>query len=114
MEKWGAKLQNKLLFALKKHGSATAITFKFCVYILGRAVGNFHVICESLPGIVTSYVGNLLKPKVYNNLRLTAADFIKNIQDTDWTMIKRLSYYQRCASKTASVTGVLFFSFTPI
>ena len=33
VEKWGIKLQNKLLFVLKKHCSATAIKFKFCVYI---------------------------------------------------------------------------------
>ena len=45
--------------------------------ILGRAVGNFHVICESLPGIVTLYEDNLSKTKVCNNLRLIVVHFIK-------------------------------------
>ena len=54
--------------------------------ILGRWVANFHDIFESLPGIVTSYEGNLLKTKVRHNLRLTAADFLKNMQDIDWTI----------------------------
>ena len=45
--------------------------------ILGRIVGNFRVICESLPGILTSYEDNLLKTKVCNNLRLIAANVIK-------------------------------------
>ena len=71
--------------------------------ILGRAVGNFHVICESLPGTVTSYEENLLKRKC-NNLRLIAANFINNIQEIDWIMMKRLSDYQRCAGKTDPLT----------
>ena len=50
-------------------------------------MGNFHVIFELLPGIVTSYEDNLLKTKVCNNLRLVAANVIKNIQEVDWTMV---------------------------
>ena len=51
-------------------------------------MGNFHVIFESLPGIVTSYEGNLSKKKGCNNSRLITANFIKNIQGIDWTMVK--------------------------
>ena len=50
------------------------------VCILGSGAAFFHRICESLPGIVTSYGVNLLKPKVCNNLLLVAANFTKNIQ----------------------------------
>ena len=57
--------------------------------VLGKAVGNFYVICESLPGIVTLYEDNLVKTKLCNNLRLIAANFIINIQEIDWTMMKR-------------------------
>ena len=53
-------------------------------------MGNFHCIFESLPGIVTSYEDNLLKTKVCNNLRLTAENVIKNIQEIDWTLVKSL------------------------
>jgi len=53
-------------------------------------VGNFHVIFDSLPGIVTSYEDNLLKTKVCNNLRLIESNFIKNIQGIDWTMVNIL------------------------
>ena len=42
-------------------------------------MGNFHVISESLPGIVTSYEGILSKTKVYNNLRLGVVNVTKNI-----------------------------------
>ena len=54
-------------------------------------MGNFHVICESLPGIVTSYKDNLSKKKRRNNLRLIAANVIKNIHGIDWTMVKTCS-----------------------
>ena len=81
--------------------------------ILGRGAAFFHRICESLPGIVTSYGVNLLKPKVCNNLRLIAANFTKNIQDRDWTMVKNLWRLQRCASKNASVTGRKLFQVLP-
>ena len=54
-------------------------------------MGNLHVICESLPGIVTSYKGNLSKKKGCNNLRLIAANVIKDIQGIDWTMVKSCS-----------------------
>ena len=56
--------------------------------ILGTNVDNFHVIFESLPGIVTSYQDNLLITKVCNNLQLIAANFIK-IYTTD-----RLDYVE--------------------
>jgi len=55
-------------------------------------VGNFHVIFELLPGIVTSYEDNLLKPKVCNNLRLIAANLIKKRQEMGCTMVKSLRW----------------------
>ena len=51
--------------------------------ILGRDIGNFHVILESVPGIVASYEDNLLKTKVVNNLELIAQNLMKNIQEID-------------------------------
>jgi len=57
------------------------------VSVLGRFMGNSNIIFESLPGIVTSYQDNLLKPKVCNNLRLSAANFTNNIQVIDWAMM---------------------------
>ena len=60
---------------------------------------------------VMSYEGNLLKPKVGNNLRLIAPNLIKNIYGIDWIMMKRVCGYQECASKTAYVTGECFQMF---
>ena len=74
--------------------------------ILGRCVANFHDILESLPGIVTSYEVNLLKTKVRRNLRLIAANVMKNMQGIDWTMVISLWRLQRHSSKNAHVAGV--------
>ena len=57
------------------------------VCILGRGVASFHGICESLPGIVTSYECNMLNTKVCHNLRLNVANGNKNIREIDWTMV---------------------------
>jgi len=43
-------------------------------------VGNFHVICEPLPGIVTTYEDNLSKTKVRNNSRLLSLNFTQVTQ----------------------------------
>ena len=72
----------KLLFALKNTVPVQLSSLKL-VCILGRYVANFHDILESLPGIITSYEVNLLKTEVRHNLRLIAANFIKNIQYID-------------------------------
>ena len=51
-------------FALKRNTVVPELKTLNFVCIFGKTVGNFHVICESLAGIVTSYEDNLLKPKV--------------------------------------------------
>ena len=75
-------------------------------------VGKFHLIWESLPGIVTSHGGNLLKLKMKlkmcNNLLLIATNFMKIMQEIDWTVMKRLRDYQWCVNKTVSVTDIHF------
>ena len=81
---------------------------------LRSGVGNFHVILESLPGIVTSHEGNLLKPEVCNNLRLVAENCIKNIQEIDLTMVKSMWRLTNVCKKAASVTGIRFSSFYTI
>ena len=73
---------------------------------LGRGIVNFHDSFESLPGIITSYEVNLLKTKMLHNLRLIAANVIKNIQETDWTILEACGDYKRCASENAPVTGL--------
>ena len=73
------------LFALKNTVPVQLYRLKL-VCILGRDEASFHRTCESLPGIVTPYGVNLLKPKVCNNLRLIASNFIKIKQGIDWTM----------------------------
>ena len=79
--------------------------------ILGRWVANFRDILESLPGIVKSYEVNLLKTKVSHNLRLVAANVIKNMQEIDRTMMITGGDYQQRPSKNAPVTGVYVSSF---
>ena len=80
--------------------------------ILGRAVGNFHVICESLPGIVTSYEGNLSKKKGCNNSRRITANVIKIIQGIDWTMVKRLWRLTKVCKESPLYLDCAFPGFT--